>query len=144
MIALQHIDGSAHYVKERMLLMHRFEHPWMYGPPGSDGFFGWPGMFFSVLSTLFWLVLLIGLVWAILSLLMPSIRPMLKDFLGTKSTDASALEILRRRYAAGEIDAVTFEQMRERLMASYQQKSHGMPQDDFGYQEENWTGYRNT
>ena len=124
--------------------MHRFEHHWMYGPSGGDGFFGWPGMFLSVLSTLFWIALLIGLVWAILSLLMPSIRPMLNDILGTKSTDASALEILRRRYAAGEIDAVTFEQMQERLLASYQQEGRGMPQDDFGYQEENWTGYRST
>ena len=124
--------------------MHRFEHHWMYGPPGGDGFFWWPGMLFSVLSTLFWIALLIGLVWAILSLLLPSIKPMLKDILGMKSTDASALEILRRRYAAGEIDTVTFEQMRERLMASYQQESHGMPHDDIGYQEENWTGYRNT
>jgi uncharacterized membrane protein len=30
----------------------------------------------------------------------------------------SALEILRQRYARGEIDAVTFEQMRERLASS--------------------------
>ena len=30
----------------------------------------------------------------------------------------SALEILRQRYARGEIDAVTYEQMRERLQAS--------------------------
>jgi putative membrane protein len=30
----------------------------------------------------------------------------------------SALEILRQRYARGEIDAVTFEQMRERLESS--------------------------
>jgi len=127
-----------------MLIMHRFEHPWMYGPPRGDGFFWLPGMFLSVLSTLFWIALLIGLVWAILSLLMPSIRPMLTDIFGTKSTEASALEILRMRYAAGEIDTVTFEQMRERLMASYQQESDGMPHDDLGYQEENWTGYRNT
>jgi putative membrane protein len=121
-----------------MMVMHRFEHPWAYGPPGGNGFFWWPGMLLSVLSTLFWIALLIGLVWAILSLLMPSIRPLLTDIFGTKSTGASALEILRQRYAAGEIDTATFEQMRERLMASYQQESHRMPQDDFGYHEENF------
>lgn len=33
-------------------------------------------------------------------------------------SDPSALEVLRQRYARGEIDAVTFEQMRERLVAS--------------------------
>ena len=32
--------------------------------------------------------------------------------------DANALEILRRRYARGEIDGTTFEQMRERLEGS--------------------------
>lgn len=123
--------------------MHRFGHHWMHGPPGGNGFFLWPGMLLSVLGTLFWIALLIGLTWAILSLLMPSVRPMLADIFGTKSSGVSALEILRRRYAAGEIDAVTFEQMQERLMASYQQEGHGMPQD-IGYQEEGWTKYRNT
>jgi len=86
------------------------------------------------LSTIFWIALLIGLVWAILSLLMPTIRPMLADIFGSKSADVSALEILRQRYAAGEIDTVTFEQMHERLMVSYQQERHGMPRDT-GYQE---------
>jgi len=93
-------------------------------------------MLISVLSTLFWIALLIGLAWAILGLLVPFVRPMLADIFGAKLTDASALEILRQRYAAGEIDAVTFEQMQERLMASYQQAGHEMPQ------EEGWTGYR--
>jgi|SRR5437660_2698608 len=32
-------------------------------------------------------------------------------------TQQSALEILRQRYARGEIDAATFDQMRERLQA---------------------------
>ncbi len=32
--------------------------------------------------------------------------------------DPSALEILQQRYARGEIDTATFEQMRERLQAS--------------------------
>src|SRR6266700_6556830 len=32
---------------------------------------------------------------------------------------ASAMELLRQRYARGEIDSTAFEQMRERLEASY-------------------------
>src|SRR5437660_9151384 len=109
-----------------MLVMHRFEHHWMYGPPGGNGFFWWPGMLRSVLGTLLWITLLIGIVWAIVGLLLHSLRPMLKDIFGTKSTNVSALEILRQRYAAGEIDSVTFEQMWERLLASYQQEGQGM------------------
>jgi uncharacterized membrane protein len=39
---------------------------------------------------------------------------------GTLPTQqASAMEILRQRYARGEIDGTTFEQMRERIDASY-------------------------
>jgi putative membrane protein len=37
---------------------------------------------------------------------------------GTLFTQPSALEILRQRYARGEIDATTYQQMRERLEAS--------------------------
>jgi putative membrane protein len=109
--------------------MHRFGHHWMHGPPWGGEFFWGPGMLLSLLGILFWIALMIGLAWAILSLLLPLIRPMLGDIFGSKSTDVSALEILRRRYAAGEIDRDTFEQMHERLMASYRQEGHGMPQD---------------
>jgi len=105
--------------------MHRFGHHWIYGPPGGGGFVWWPGMLLSVLSILFLAALFIGLAWALLRWLMPTIRPMLTDIFGMKSTAYSALEILRQRYAAGEIDAVTFEQMRERLEASYH---HGEPE----------------
>jgi hypothetical protein len=34
---------------------------------------------------------------------------------GTPPSQPSAMEILRQRYARGEIDAATFENMRERL-----------------------------
>ena len=93
-------------------------------------------MLLSVLIVLFWIALLIGLTWVILSLLLPSIRRMLPDIFGTESKGIPALEILRRRYAAGEIDSATFEQMWERLMASYQQKSRVMLQDDPVYQDD--------
>jgi hypothetical protein len=66
---------------------------------------------------------------------------MLTGLSGGPPAYPSALEILRRRYAAGEIDAGTFEQMRERLEASYRQVSSGMPLDEFSYHEDNWTSY---
>ena len=121
--------------------MHRFGHHWIYGPPGGDGFAWWPGMLLSVLSIVFWIALFIGLAWVLLRWLLPSIRPMLTDIIGMKSTAYSALEILRQRYAAGEIDTETFEQMHGRLIASYQQESSGRPLHDYNYQEEHWTGY---
>ena len=42
---------------------------------------------------------------------------------GEAPFEPNALEILRRRYARGEIDATTFDQMRERL------ESSGRPHD---------------
>ena len=123
--------------------MPSFRHHWMHGHPWGGGFFGGPGMLLSILGTLFWIAVMIGLAWAILSLLMPAIRPMLADIFGSKSRSASALEILRQRYAAGEIDTATFDRMHERLLASYQQEGHGTPRDA-GYHEESWIEYRNT
>ncbi len=121
--------------------MHRFGHPWIYGHPWGGGFFWWPGMLLTVLSTLFLVALFVGFALALLRWIMPFIRPMLTDILGTKSTAYSALEILRQRYAAGEIDADTFEQMWERLVSSYRQVSDGMPGHDYNFQKEHWTGY---
>ncbi len=72
---------------------------WGYG-------FGWGSMFL-------WITLLIVLAWAAIHWF-------------TKKTNAavsppsglSAMEILHQRYARGEIDTATFEQMRERLETS--------------------------
>ncbi len=114
-------------------MMHRFGHPWMHGHPWSYGYGWWPEMLLSTLNTVFWIALLIGLAWALLRWLSPYIMPMIADIFGIAPADASSLEILRQRYAAGEIDAITFEQMRERLEASYQQEGNGT-----------WTGYRDT
>lgn len=84
---------------------------WGYYPDGA----GWLMMVFG---NLLWIALLGALVWVVIRWfgrrpnLPGSQRP------GTSGDGISALEILRQRYARGEIDAVTFEQMRERLEAA--------------------------
>jgi hypothetical protein len=101
-------------------------------------------MLLTVLSTLFFIALSVGLALALLRWIMPSVRPMLTGWFGVPSASPSALEILRRRYAAGEINTDEFEQMWERLVASYRQVGNGMPRDEYSSQEENLIGYRGT
>jgi putative membrane protein len=69
------------------------------------------GMF---LGTTLWILLLAALTWALLTWLnrrwgRPHPR---QDF---PSPEISAREILEQRYARGEIDSATFQQMREQL-----------------------------
>jgi uncharacterized membrane protein len=123
--------------------MHRFGHPWAYEHIHGYEFDWWPGMLLSALSTIFWVALFIGLAWALLRWVFPYILPIMTDMFSNPA-DPPALEILRQRFAAGEIDAVTFEQMRERLEASYQQAGDSILHDDNGYLSKNWTGYRDT
>ena len=79
---------------------------WGYG-------FGW-GWFMMVFGGVLWIALLAILVWALIRWWERKARVPGSG----GSASASALEILRQRYARGEIDTATFEQMRERLQAS--------------------------
>jgi len=72
---------------------------WGYG-------WSWPGMLMMMLSSLLWIALIAVLVWAVISW---------SNKRNAHTTTPSAMEILRQRYARGEIDTTTFEQMRERL-----------------------------
>ena len=82
---------------------------WGYG-------WGWPMFLWMGLGSILWIVALGLLIWALV------------HWLGGRNRAAnlppmqgpSALEILRQRYARGEIDATTYEQMRERLETSAQ------------------------
>ncbi len=90
-------------------------------------FWGFHGLWLMPLllvSRLFWLVLLALLICALVRRFSSKNRPMPfyrhEPFYqpGVPPVQPSAMEILRQRYARGEIDATTFDQMRERLESS--------------------------
>lgn len=99
--------------------MHRFDPP--FHPPMNPGIDLWHITLLSGLSTLFWIAMLAGVAWIAMRWLLTSRQFKLIDLFGGVHENPPPLEILRQRYAAGEIDAVTFEQMREHLEASYRQ-----------------------
>lgn len=78
---------------------------WGYG-------WSWPGMLMMTLSSLVVIALIAVLIWAVVSLLNKK---------NSHTITPSAMEILQQRYARGEIDTTTFEQMRERLEAHEQE-----------------------
>jgi putative membrane protein len=89
------------YWKGKTLMMF-----WGYG-------YGWP-MVGMVFWNLLWLGFLALLIWLLVHWLARAITSHPHD----RAPQPSALEILCQRYARGEIDTTTFEQMRERLEAS--------------------------
>jgi putative membrane protein len=70
--------------------------------------YGWGGMLLMLLSMFLWFAALGLLVWAL-------IRWLTERTPGAGLTSPSAIEMLRQRYARGEIDAATFQQMRDEL-----------------------------
>ena len=79
------------------------------GPPTIGGWTWAAGMGLGWLAMLaFWGALIVGVV---LLVRWVAGQP------ATKTDSGDALEILRRRYAAGEIDEVTYERMRQKIAA---------------------------
>jgi putative membrane protein len=70
---------------------------------------GWPMALWMILIVVGGLVLLALLIWAVAR----------RTRLEPVRNDTSAMEILRARYARGEVDGATFEEMRERLETAY-------------------------
>jgi putative membrane protein len=79
---------------------------WEYG-------WGWPGLLMMTLSSLLWIAVIVALIWGVV---------LWVNKKQTNTTSPSALEILRQRYARGEIDTESFEQMRERLESFREQE----------------------
>ena len=78
-----------------------------------------PGMgLWAIIVSLFWLGLAAIAVWALVRWLSRTSRPVSTPQQPPQiPPERSALEILRVRYASGEIDSTTYESMRERLEA---------------------------
>ena len=88
---------------------------WGYG-------FAWPMMLWMFLGATLWIVLLAVLIWTLVRWLnRKTMTPPpyeVRPDTNIQPGGPSALEILQQRYARGEIDTTTYEQMRERLEAS--------------------------
>jgi len=76
----------------------------------------WPLM--HLFGTVLWIAVFVALAWALVSWLSRRNAPMVGYHPTPPPVQFSALEILRQRYARGEIDDATFQQMRERLQTS--------------------------
>src|SRR5215469_325991 len=94
--------------------------------PGPGGWYFWPHFLGAGLFVLVWVGLLGLLIWALLRLFsgrarmsMPAAGTRWQSYGMPPVGGPSAIEILRQRYARGEIDADTYQQMLERLQASY-------------------------
>src|SRR5437868_5179477 len=70
------------------------------------------------LGKFFWIVVLALLIGALIRRFSFRYRQVPFYNYNTPPVQPSALEVLRQRYARGEIDATTFEQMRERLQTT--------------------------
>ena len=85
---------------------------WGYG-------FSWGGMFLMMVGATLWIALVVVLIWALIRWLNRRTASPMPTHTSTPPIGPSALEILNQRFARGEIDMATFEQMRERLVASH-------------------------
>lgn len=91
-----------------------------------SGMGGWM-IFWMILSNVVWLALIGVAVWALVRWVSHRTSTPENAPLRRSTTEPSAEEILRQRYARDEIDAATFEQMRERLAASAERHPVGTP-----------------
>ncbi len=87
----------------------------------------WGAMFVMMLGMTLWIALLVVLTWALIRWLTRKTPTSAPPVTSVPLSGPSAIEILRQRYARGEIDTATFEQMKGHLEAS---RGHSYLYDD--------------
>ncbi len=75
----------------------------------------WLSMTLMMLGSTLWIVVLVVVAWVVIRWLNHRMISPVRQTQTLSGSGSTATEILRQRYAQGEIDAATFEQMRERL-----------------------------
>ena len=78
----------------------------------------WPSMTLMMLGSTLWIVVLVVVAWVVIRWLNHRMISSAQQTQTLSGSGSTATEILRQRYAKGEIDTTTFEQMRERLEAA--------------------------
>lgn len=79
---------------------------------------GWPAMIMMTVFGFLWLVLIGVAIWALVRWVSRDMTSQGPAGPTPTGRESSAMETLRQRYARGEIDAATFEDMRARLEAT--------------------------
>ncbi len=87
----------------------------LFGPRLAMPWYGWLPF---ILGNLFWLMIIGALIWLAVQLVRGPRGTPLRQV--AAQPPISAMEVLRLRYVRGEIDAATFEEMRQRILASEQ------------------------
>jgi putative membrane protein len=102
------MDMTLTFLREMVAQAPGYE--WGHGP----GMMGWgygAGWFGSVLMITFWIALIVGIIFLIRWLVVST-----RGRAGGARSEDSALEILKRRYARGEIDKEEFEEKKRDLV----------------------------
>jgi putative membrane protein len=88
-----------------------YAHSWYH----TGGHGGWVGMLVGPFMMILWIALAIAVVLLVLRLFGIGARKATAERTPPRQTTDTALDILRRRFAGGEIDAETFDAMKAHL-----------------------------
>ncbi len=89
--------------------------------------FGWGSMALMMVGMTLWIALLVVLVWTLVTWLNKRANVAIAPAPHLPPSGPSALEILQQRYAHGEIDTATFQQMREHVGTSPRSSYENQP-----------------